>query len=180
MSGDGVQLFPSCELLHVVQAGLVEPPQFHGIEKDAVVHLNNQSAVEKEFSAGSRPHLYNADLIDVLSNMAKEPFFRPAIVNVDLQQGPEGRGIWYLARTLSILNLVPGPTLVVWNVVVQHPYRKLDMRDGFAALPKHEHFQNAYRDGGWLPHGELEYRRGHTTMRSIVLWRPAKTKGRAA
>ena len=176
---DQGELQPLCEPLHLAAEGLITLPQFHGIERDATIFKNNAAVVGQSFPFGERPVLHHGDLVDVLDGAFGAGSLRPAIVNLDLMIGPKG-GMTPLARTLSILNKLEGPMLVVWNVIVERTFpQRQDMRQQLEFAEKHDLLALAIQEGSWICYGQLEYpgtgSRSKTTMCSIIMWRPDST-----
>jgi hypothetical protein len=68
--------------------------------------------------------------------------------------------------------------LAIWNVIAARTYpSRSDYRKDFERAAKHDLLCSAIEQGGWVWHGQLEYKgtgtRSRTTMRSYILWRPA-------
>lgn len=166
-----------CEPVHMAAEGLIRLDQCHGIERRPEIHQANVAAVIRDLPMGDRPHLHEGELTDVLSDFLSSRILRPAIVNIDLFDGPR-QGLSTLARVLSILNGFTPPMLVVWNVVAARTWpSRNDLRSEFARLSTHGALNSAIERGAWRWHGHFEYhgtgRRSQTTMRSYILWRSA-------
>lgn len=172
------KLHPACEIKHLISRGLIQPHQFIGIDNNAHpkypdVVERNLSALRQEFPTNT-PRMLKGDICDVLEDLYRQGDLRPAIVNIDLMVAPRA-GQRTLSRVLNLLNLVPGPTLVIWNVMVENHYSE-DLRYGLdnasVALLR------AIKEGGWkkVVFGEDDYEYPgigtRTTMRSVLFWRP--------
>jgi hypothetical protein len=71
--------------------------------------------------------------------------------------------------------------LVVWNVILDSPWRDLDMTaDIDATLRNHDRFERARFQGRWFSPRQIRYRRAHTTMHSLVLCRVGTSVQRKA
>jgi len=175
---DTERLAPLCEPLHLVAEGLCSAKQFVGVEREGAIHEKNVEVVRRaRCLRGIR--LFHGDLVSVLDRGLGEGGAKrlcPAIVNLDLLEGPAG-GIETLARTMSALNeFCPWPTMVVWNVIAARRFpSRDDFRAQFTKMKTHELFLGAVDRGGWEQYGELEYGgtgpRSATTMHTKVFWR---------
>jgi hypothetical protein len=168
------QLIQSCELNHMVESGIINPQQFHGIDRDPTVCSSNRSALEATYRTGYRPTIHQGDFIDQLERLINQGVSRVSILNLDLQEGPEN-GIYHLTRALSLLNTLESTqTLVNWNIITNNPYHhNIDDRQRvFQILNSDQRFQWAITSGGWVPDNALEYKRPHTGMKSFMFWRP--------
>jgi len=113
-------LQPGCELIHVLEAGLLlRPSQFHGVERLEEVHLASLAAVRGAFR-GKQPNLYHGEFHTVLEQALSRKALKPAIVNLDTLYEPTSAAV-LLGQVLHLLNYVPGPKMVILNVIVDNP-----------------------------------------------------------
>ena len=132
------------ELDRAVKSGLIQPHQFHGVERDLNIHAQNLEAAEK-LAVTARPHLHHGEIVDYL-NRAQGVHF--AIVNLDCKRSAYSEANT-LGRCLAALQYLPGPTMLVWNVAVTAPGRPTLLAERKEKLRKDHFLGRMLRDGGW-------------------------------
>jgi hypothetical protein len=150
MAPDG-SLQEGCELRHVLDTGLCSAEQFFAAELKPDAYAANQAAIEAEFPADARPTIYHEDLRAVLVRALNQGWLQPEIVNLDTESEPV-RAATLLGDVLSTLNHAPGPTMVVWNVIMKNPYdskRVFTAKDLGRITGGHLFLQLMLRQGGW-------------------------------
>jgi hypothetical protein len=171
----GVAIPQDGELQQLVGTRLIVPEQFHGVERDRVIHGMNAAAVEREFGPKVHPHLYCGDLVRVLDSSSVSESFHPAIVNIDTPASPK-HGFEPLAGALAVLNRTSHEVMVVWNVVAEDRLKgqQRNFQSQLERYSDYEFLDRQLRAGQWLALGQYEY--GGTSaysvskMVSFVFW----------
>jgi hypothetical protein len=167
------QLLPRCELLHVLDYGLIcTPSQFHGIERQRPIHDANVAAATVRFPDNT-PHFYLGEVTRVLDENLKTKRILPGIVYLDLLQAPQS-GSGTLSKVISNLNHYSWPILLVCNLIVSRTYPS--RHTFYHHLPAVDSVLKQYCDGRWTQFKETEYggtneRRSQTKMRTLTLWK---------
>jgi len=131
----GVQ--KECELMVLIESGLISPEQYRGAEIYPEIYEANVEVLKRmhpEYPVDQMLHF--GDIIDVLASDAGKSNFRPALVNLDTQFEPP-RAARLLGRTLNILNRVDAvehPIVVVWNTILRNKRKAVDKRHEWKAV----------------------------------------------
>lgn len=169
--------YPSCELHHVVDGGLVRPEQFYGVEKLLKRAEANQQAAEA-FAEDDRPKLFHGDLITVLGEHLLAGQLRPALVNLDTMHYPTA-GAQLLAKTLNILGQAPGPTVVIWNVILKRArfgrhFTWQDVRHALNSIALFRSLRNGWATGSMFFEYDGTGRRKDVVMGTAVFTKVAR------
>lgn len=105
------------ELRHLSVSGLLDPTQFHGVEKEPAFHRSNLAAV-KTMPASKRPLLHHGDIVRVLDDGLRTKQISPSILNLDTLHGPR-QALSMLANSITLLNQCRNFVMVVWNVIIE-------------------------------------------------------------
>lgn len=146
------------ELSQVIDAGLIEPGQFHGVDHDArVIEANRAEFPEIAW--------HDSDFYYAMVNAGRK--FQPSIVNADLVEMP-ALGAPYIAKIMSLLTATKTDMLLVTNFVIatrHHPEVKFDqIVEALECCPP---YRLAMRSGLW--ENVLYYRYGGTGLRARTL-----------
>jgi hypothetical protein len=138
---------PGSELDQVVKAGLIEPQQYHGVERDPLIHEWNQKSVAQTYPTAS---LYAGEIQRVLDQELLRGRLNPAIVNLDTEQQPEA-AVNLLGSVLDILNQTKGRLLLVLNVVIEQKHWTVDYNESVVwEESKRNHYcHRRLLDGNW-------------------------------
>jgi hypothetical protein len=136
------QRIRGCEPHQMFYEGLISPDQFHGVERNPEIHVQNAKAY---------PEIawYNDDFYRAMLKAKANGGFTPGIVNADTHQTPDGTS-FFVAKILALLSDMPGNILFVANFVLRARY--YEQKDGdyiverLNACPP---FQAAMSDGRW-------------------------------
>lgn len=141
-------LQPNCELNHILRSGLISrASQFYGVERDKRIHEANIRAVRL---AKIRPKLHFGEMHTVLAVALQRGDLCPAIVNLDTYHEPT-KAARLLGMVLHLLNHVPGPTMVVLNVVVDAAWRgRRHSLDALTKAVQSDLFCMAQLEHGWV------------------------------
>jgi len=176
MSEDGKSLVKGTEFDQLVASGLIQPDQYHGVERVWSVYAKNLRAVEKVYpESQSRPTIIKGDIADYIDN---HPELHPALVHLDFVDGPRAT-LPKVLRVLSRLSDKPGPTIVVWNVPTFSRFH--DKVDGFRleawldSIPGHPYYHQTLARGGWDPTWGYTYAgvSGHSPLQTTIFRRLA-------
>lgn len=153
---------PGCEVDQIINAGLIEPGQWNGVEINPQTHTVN---------VATYPELawYCGDFYWTMANAAG---FNPGIINADLIQTPD-TGAAYIARIMSLVE-VPQVMLVA-NFVLGDRFVPLKSGDhAIEKLSECHQFRVAMRSG-WEYGGKCYTYPGtgrtRTTMGSLIFFR---------
>jgi hypothetical protein len=153
---------PGCELTQILDAGLIQPEQFHGVEI-------NREIFEQNVRTFPEVAWHHGDFYTVMHDIED---FNPSLVNADLIQTVD-TAAGYIARLFHLLD--PFDVTLVANFIMEHR--------GYRAAPEHvlvrlsecQQFRYAMR-GGWRFDGRC-YRypgtghRSHTIMGTFIFRR---------
>jgi hypothetical protein len=115
MVNDAGVIQSGCELLHMVREGLLRhSSQFYGVEADRKLFQALHQAVPE----GTR--LYHGELFEQMLYAYHRKDLRPGIVHLDTLSEPR-KALDLFIEVVSLLNHVPGPTLLVLNCVMDSP-----------------------------------------------------------
>jgi hypothetical protein len=131
-----------CELLQLLESGLIKPFQFHGVEINPEIH---------DLNAKAFPDInwHNDDFYRSMVKAKSENNFNPAIINIDLPRTPDG-GAGYVSKTLSFLDDCCDEVLVVANLILRMRYYSSKSGDYVIdLLNKYPQFRYAFRTGNW-------------------------------
>lgn len=154
---------PGCEFGQMVEAGLIAPHQFHGVERVWETHQKNLANTEGNW--------YHDDFYSAMERAKVWGQFNPALVNADFIRGPAAEAD-YLGNIMALL--LGYDVMLVANFVLKAPRRKV-RRDGSYAIEKLTEcpaFRHSIRNG-WEYSGEYyEYDgtgpRSKTVMGSFI------------
>lgn len=154
------------EMTQLVEAELLQPHQFVGVDRDGTIIENNRQVYPEIM-------WLHGDFYAVMAEAASKHHFNPAVVNYDGVMESKF-GTRYMAQIMQFLDHnTEGDLLFVANFVLQTPYRKQQETHGreiIDSLVKHyiprDHWHlvdtyYAYRGGA--------NQRSHTTMGSVIL-----------
>lgn len=151
---DGEPL-PGCEFDQVVEAGLVTPEQFHGVEQFPRIHRLNQRAYPEA-------NWHRGDFYQVLHRNARA--YRPAIVNADLIETAIS-GADYIGRIMDLLSLVACDVMLVANFVVKYRGGYVEPLD---YLQSSWNFTATMASGLWTPVLDYEYGGRDGTSKTVM------------
>ncbi len=154
------------EFDHITQEGLVKPEQFNGAEQNPAIHQGNSHAYP-----GVRFHL--GDIVQSLRKALSQGSFCPGLIFLDSTNEPK-RAVKLLSDVMDVVNYVPGPVLVVCNVVFwcRISNRQFDWKSITQEMdnPKNG-FGAAYRHGWSQTRDIYNYATTATAMGTVVLLR---------
>jgi hypothetical protein len=129
-----------CEVDQILEAGLIKPEQFHGVEIDKRIYEANVQAW---------PDLawHHGDFYDVMRGY---PAFNPSLVNADLMQMAETSAD-FIARILYLL--VPFDAILLANFIMEHRGHKSTPDQVLERLSECQQFRYAMRNG-WTYDGK--------------------------
>ncbi|MDD2730716.1 MAG: Helicase associated domain protein [Candidatus Portnoybacteria bacterium] len=164
--GPDGNVMPKSELHQIIDAGLIQPQQFHGVDRDKSIYRANQRYEHATW--------YHDDFYAAISAAADTPGFNPGIVNVDTTLEPR-RGVDLFCRVLERLRDVHD-VLFVGNFVTQDRWRSYTVDDVVERINQHPRFQEVAHTLRWNPDGAFYHYRGSakkgcTKMCSVLLWR---------
>lgn len=146
---------PGCEVDQIINSGLIEPRQWHGVELDNTTHsVNVKTYPELNWYCG-----------DFYWTMANADAFNPGIINADLIQTPD-TGAEYVARIMSFVD-VPEVMLAA-NFVLRD--RFIELKTGDYAIKKLcecQQFRVAMRRG-WEYGGKCYTYPGTGRVRTVM------------
>lgn len=161
-------LVPGSEVFDLSESGLFRPEQVCSVENRLDVHAHNVAAAQ---AMGTPVRLLFGDISDVVSEGIADGSLRPQVVNADLMVGPK-EGAHILQRILSAVSTLPGPSMVVWNVLLREPHggKRFDVELLDVVMM-------ALQDGDWVlaAHGEYDGTgpRSRTVMGTVIFYRKA-------
>lgn len=137
----------ACELLHILDAGLVTPAQVVAVEERKAIAEANQKAIQATFPING-PKIHSGHLVNIMMRYSAAGLLKPALVNVDTTSYPPA-GADLLTNVLDVLDPVPGPIMVVWNVIQRSNRRARrplnaspeQVLDALYAIPLFEHLE---------------------------------------
>ncbi|MDD5512118.1 MAG: helicase associated domain-containing protein, partial [Dehalococcoidales bacterium] len=164
--GPDGDVLPKSELHQIIEAGLIQPQQFHGVDQDKNIYKTNQRYEHATW--------YHDDFYSAVSTAADGPDFNPGIVNVDTLLEPK-RGVDLFCRVLERLRDVRG-VLFVGNFVTQDRWHSYTVDDVVERINQHPRFQEVAHTLRWKPDGAFYHyrgsaKKGRTKMCSVLLWR---------
>jgi hypothetical protein len=147
----GLSTTPGCEVDQVLEAGLIRPDQFHGVEIDETIYDANVAA---------RPALawHHGDFFET---MWRFEGFDPSLVNADLMQTVDTAAD-YVSRILYLL--VPFDAVLVANFLMEHRGHRSRPDDVLRKLSQCQQFRYAM-NSGWVYDGRC-YLYGGTSHRA--------------
>lgn len=161
----------NCELDQVVNSGLINISQFHGVEINHEIHkLNDQGWPEANWHCG--------DFLRVMQGSCADEEFNPAIVNADFITMPD-RTIGYLSDILSFLSFVTKEVMLVANMVMEYqrfPERNRDIEFVMNRLNNKGQFQKSLKNREWKVYNQKYYsytgtgQESRTTMGSLIFY----------
>ena len=130
----GLSTTPGCEVDQILNAGLIRPEQFHGVEINRDIHDANVAAW---------PDLawHHGDFFQV---MRQYDGFNPSLVNADLLQTVDTAAD-YVARILGLL--VPFHAVLIANFVMEHRGHQSRPDDVLRRLAQCQQFRYAMNNG---------------------------------
>jgi hypothetical protein len=154
---------PACELVQILDAGLIQPDQFHGVEIDRGIYEQNvQNFPEVSWHHG--------DFFDV---MRAYRGFNPSLVNADLLQGVDTAAD-YIVRFFPLL--APFEVTLVVNFVLEHRGYHTTAQHVLDELANRPLFDYALEDGWLYDDRCYEYPgttgHGRTTMGTFIFRHP--------
>ena len=160
-------LDPHSEPQQMIDAGLISPNQFHGVEFDPTIYTFN-----KESSREINWHL--GDFYETMVEYSNSHNFRPAIVNADMIVMPKF-GSQYLSRIMQFLTPIEGPTMLLGNFVTEYRHRKTSIADIVSEMERQPSYQLAMNSGRWHWHDLSYWYRGTgrsgTKMNTVILFK---------
>lgn len=130
----GLSTTKGCEVDQILQAKIIAPSQFHGVE-----------IVKSIYNANVKtwPHLswHHGDFYEVMHNY---PDFNPGFVNADLMQMADTSAD-YVARILYLL--LPFDAVLLVNFVMEHRSHKTTPDQVLEKLSRCQQFRYAMRNG---------------------------------
>lgn len=103
------------EFTHMFDSGLIQPNQFHGVDREEEIILMNSKFY---------PHIkwIHGDFLETMQNYAQRQNFNPAVINYDGVMQPK-YGTQYLRDILKFIDYnVPGELLLTANFILTNPY----------------------------------------------------------
>jgi len=96
----------------VRRARFATPDQYYGVEVAPEIAIGNQTAL-----AGTGAHLFEGDILTVMSRSLLSGQFHPSVINLDTMSEPRS-AVDLLCDTMDLVNHVDGPVVVLVNVVL--------------------------------------------------------------
>jgi len=130
-----------CELDQMVQEGLIDASQFHGVEITAEIHQLNASAWPDV-------HWHNDDLYRAMVVAQSKGWFKPGIVNCDFPKTIDSSAASCTAKILAMLSEQPQDIFFLANFIVRK--RFYTSKDGnyiIEYLNKFPQFRLAFSKG---------------------------------
>ena len=157
------------EFHQIKKAGLIETSQFNAIDIDEnIINKNKEFYPDLSWDVG--------DFLATIKDYSLSNNFNPAIINCDNVRLPE-KGIKYLSSLMMFIDHnVEGELMLVNNLMLNSPYRKMIMATGEDML--NLLFNNNYfiPSNKWtvMPHYYKYHgtgKRAHTWMGSLIFLR---------
>lgn len=137
------------ELHKILEAGLIHPYQFHGVDRDPSIFRENSKYLGSNW--------YCNDFLLAMQQSHAAGQFRPAIINADLIYMPP-KGSQYIA---SILDFLDGAgltdTIVIANIVLKSHNRFSNIAEIIKMLSESLTFQIIWNKGIWKVYGDEAY-----------------------
>lgn len=130
----GLCTTPGCEVAQLLDAGFIEPNQFHGVERV-------RSIYEQNVDAFPELNWHHGDFFQV---MRRHPDFNPSLVNADLLQSVDTAAD-FVARLIGLLT--PFDATLVVNFVMEHRGYKATVNHVLTRLTQYQQFRYAMRHG---------------------------------
>lgn len=159
-----------CELLQMIEEGLITPDQYRGVEFEKEICENNQAVYPcVPFTHG--------DFYEAMKKAYMKREFNPGIINFDSTYMPM-RGIQYLSDILCLVNDINiEEVLIIGNFAQINPHGGRNIyspEDMISLLKKNEIFCHAFKTGGWKYHlksNVYRCRSSRTPFMSILFYR---------
>ena len=157
------------ELGQTLEAGLIKPNQFHGVERKKDWFKLNQAC-------RNDVNWYCGDFFSVMEENKTKGRFSPAIVNADLITMPE-TSMPYIANIMDLLSRGNAPVMFVVNLVLDSRFRDMQTTDmAISSLQEHRQYKSAMRKKDWnlYKNGEYLYKgsgeKSKTIMGTLVFY----------
>jgi len=156
-----------CEPDQVIEAKLITPNQFHGVEiNDEIYEFNKK--------ADKRIHWYLGDFYEVMVKCSNQDKFNPAIVNTDMLLMPSF-GVQYLSRIMQFLTTSAKEVMLIGNFVTEYRHFRKGIEDIKNGLQKEPCYQFSMNNAKWDFNKEYYWYNGtgktRTKMTTIIMWK---------
>ncbi len=153
------QLEIGCEPYQILQSGLIEPTQFHGVEIDKDIYSWNSKV-----NNGMNWHY--GDFYTTMIEYSNENTFNPAIVNADLIHMPK-HAAPYISKIMMFLSTVGiEKTMLICNIVAEHRYLRSDIKEMCRLLESNTNYQMANNVAKWEIHSDYYWYNGTQKVES--------------
>jgi hypothetical protein len=160
------ELLEGSELQQVLEADLIQPDQFHGVDYNEEIIQTNQDAIPEA-------HWHHGDFYKTMVGVSNSDFFNPGIVNYDSLRMAK-HGALYFARIMSMLSVYKN-VLLVGNFILKVRSHRNSVNEVLKELMACPQFRHAFATGWWHEPWMYVYpgtgRRCNTEMGSVVFWR---------
>ena len=129
------------ELGQILEAGLIQPSQFHGVEID-------EESFQLNKSCRNDVNWYCGDFLETMHIADDNDLFNPGIVNADLVSMPE-KSAGYVSDIIKLLSDSTSDVMLVVNVVIRYRYKKSTIDILLDKLNENDIMQSAIRDRQW-------------------------------
>lgn len=131
-----------CEIWQLLEDGLIEPGQFHGVEINPAIHELNVRAFPEI-------NWHHDDFYRAMVAAQDRGEFNPAVVNADLPKTPDG-GAAYISKVMALLTATTKEVMLVVNLITKSRY--YPSKDGgyiIERMSKMPQFKYAVAEGKW-------------------------------